>query len=258
VIRSLASRALVLLVALASCRSGDVESPGAPAPAAPAARAVAPAANAAAPGAAGSAGADAQRAARPRPIAPAAPEPWHVPVGTTLLIQPGKGLGPIRFGARLETIERLIGEPCEQKRQDSPHVLACRYSAQAVEFFLTDGVLTSVHVHRLGRPFGTAPKPDFGIFNGRFEGGASIGMLMSGVQELLGKPKAVHAVKEANPYGTIELHEYDGFSLEYDRLDADRVVLGGAILTAPGAKAAGAAAAKPSSAKPSAAKPSVH
>jgi hypothetical protein len=120
-------------------------------------------------------------------------------VGITLLVTPGKGLGPIRFGAHLDTIE-----------------------------------LTAARIHRLGRPFGTEPKPDFGIFNGRFEGGASLGMLMSGVQELLGKPKAVHTVKEANPYGTIELHDYGSFTLEYDRLDADRVVLGGARLVAPG------------------------
>jgi hypothetical protein len=223
---------LALTLSGAGCRSGEVESrgtsglaaaaPGNP-PAGSAGAAVAPAANA-----------DAQQAARPRPIAPLAPEPWHVPVGITLLIEPGKGLGPIRFGARLETIERLMAEPCEQKRQDSEHVLVCRYSAQAVEFFLSDGALSSVHVHRLGRPFGTEPKPDFGIFNGRFEGGAALGMLMSGVQELLGKPKAVHPVKQANPYGTIERHEYNGFALEYDRLDADRVVLGGIVLTAPG------------------------
>jgi hypothetical protein len=154
-------------------------------------------------------------------------------VGITLLISPGKGLGPIRFGARLDTIERLMAEPCEQKRQDSPRVLVCRYSAQAVEFFLTDGSLTEVRIHRLGRPFGAEPKPDFGIFNGRFEGGASLGMLPSAVQELLGKPRAVHPVKEANPYGTIEVHDYDGFTLEYDRLDPERVVLGGARLVAP-------------------------
>ena len=209
------------------CRSGDVEPQAAPAPSSGAgAGSVAPSAatDVAAP----------QKFQRARAIPPLAPEPWHVPVGITLVIAPGKGLGPIRFGARLDTIERLMAEPCEQKKQEGPHVLVCRYSAQAVEFFLSDGELSAVRVHRLGRPFiGTQPKPDFGIFNGRFEGGASLGMLMSGVQELLGKPKAVHAVKDANPYGTIEVHDYDGFTLEYDRLDADRVVLGGARLVAP-------------------------
>lgn len=225
---------LALTVSAAGCRSGDVESRGAPGPVPAPAPAAAPAhpASAGTAATAGAAGASGER--RPRPLAPIAPEPWHVPVGITLLIVPGKGLGPIRFGAHLDTIERLMAEPCEQKRQDSPKELVCRYSAQAVEFFLSSGVLTSVRLHRLGRPFGTEPKPDFGIFNGRFEGGASLGMLMSGVQELLGKPKAVHAVKEANPYGTIEVHDYDGFWLEYDRLDADRVVLGGVVLVAPG------------------------
>jgi hypothetical protein len=188
--------------------------------------------------------------ARSRPIPPLAPEPWHVPVGPTVLIEPGQGMGPIRFGAHLDTIERLIGEPCEEKRQDSPHVLVCRYSAQAVEFTLTDGAFTSAHVHRLGRPFHKDPKPDFGIFNGRFEGGAAIGMLMSGVQELLGKPKAVHQVKDPNPYNTIEVHDYDGFSLEYDRPDPDRVVLGGIILTAPHAGAPASATKARSKAKP--------
>lgn len=227
---------LAVLACASACRSGEIDSrSSAPAPT--------PAAPVAATASVGAGGA-AQRPARSRPIPPLAPEPWHVPVGPTLLLEPGKGMGPIRFGAHLDTIERLIGEPCEERRQDSPHVLACRYSAQAVEFFLTDDELTSARVHRLGRPFHKDPKPDFGIFNGRFPGGAAIGMLMSGVQELLGKPKAVHQVKDPNPYGTIEIHDYDGFSLEYDRLDPDRVVLGGIVLTAPHAAASAPSAAK--------------
>lgn len=239
----LAALPLAALAGASACRSGEIDSStSAPAPA--------PAAPVAAPASPGAGGAP-QKSARSRPIPPLAPEPWHVPVGPTLLIEPGKGMGPIRFGAHLDTIERLIGEPCEEKRQDSPHVLVCRYSAQAVEFTLTDGAFTSAHVHRLGRPFNKDPKPDFGIFNGRFEGGAAIGMLMTGVQELLGKPKAVHQVKDPNPYKTIEIHDYDGFSLEYDRPDPDRVVLGGIILTAPRAGAAASATKASSKAKPS-------
>lgn len=235
--------ALPLAPLASACRSGEIDSStSAPAPA--------PAAPVAAPASGGAGGAP-QRLARARPIPPLAPEPWHVPVGPTLLIEPGKGMGPIRFGAHLDTIERLIGEPCEEKRQESPHVLVCRYSAQAVEFTLTDGAFTSAHVHRLGRPFKKDPKPDFGIFNGRFEGGAAIGMLMTGVQELLGKPKAVRQVKDPNPYNTIEIHDYDGFSLEYDRPDPDRVVLGGIILTAPRAAAPASTTKASTKAKPS-------
>ena len=212
----------------AGCRSGDVE------PTPPAPSVVAPAVQPAAP-------------ARKPPVAPLAPEPWHVPVGISLPIEPGQGLGPIRFGAHLDTIERLMGEPCEEKRQDAPNVLVCRYSAQAVEFFLTDGAVTSMHAHRMGRPFLTDPKPDFGIFRGRFDAGASFNMLMAPVQEVLGKPKAVHKVTAPNKYGTVETHDYPNFTLEYDKVDADRVVLGGVVLSAPTSK-------RPSGAHPAAAK----
>jgi hypothetical protein len=209
----------------AGCRSGEVE----PIPAPPGVGA------APAPAALPAAGQPAAQA-RKQPLAPLAPEPWHVPVGISLPIEPGKGLGPIRFGAHLDTIERLMGEPCEQKRQDSPNVLVCRYSAQAVEFILKDGAVHIMHAHRLGRPFLEDPKPDFGIFRGRFEAGVSFNMLMGPVQEVLGKPKAVHQVTTPNKYGTVEVHDYPDFTLEYDRLDKDRVVLGGVILTEPASK----------------------
>jgi hypothetical protein len=218
--RRVAARRVAALLAVcllgAGCRSGEVEQNRAPPSAAPAA---------------------AQPAApvTKQPLAPLAPEPWHVPVGISLPIEPG-GLGPIRFGARLDTIERLMGEPCEQKRQDAPNVLVCRYSAQAVEFFLTDGVVTAMHAHRMGRPFLTDAKPDFGIFRGRFDAGVSFNMLMAPVQEMLGKPKAVHKVTTPNKYGTVETHDYPNFTLEYDQLAPDRVVLGGVILSAPASK----------------------
>lgn len=215
--------ALVLLaVCTAACRSGEVDK---------SATAVAPAVG----GAAGAA----PRNARSRPIAPIAPEPWHIPVGISLPILPGEGVGPIRFGASLETIERLIAEPCEEKRQDAPDVTVCRYSAQAIEFFLTDGALSSLRIHRLGRPFLKDPKPDFGIYNGRFQSGASLGMLQPAVQELLGKPQAVRTVTEPGAFNTVgfntvELHDYAGFVLEYDKSQSGQIVLGGIQLSAPG------------------------
>lgn len=208
---------LVLAAGLWACRSGDVE--GADARTAPAAPAV------------GSAGAPGERLKGPK-----ASPPWRIPVGPSLLILPGEGLGPIRFGARLETIERLIGEPCEQKREEPGGVVVCRYSAHAAEFVLRDGVLKEIRAHRLGRPFKPEPKLDFGIFNGRFEKGAAFGMLEVGVQELLGKPKSVRKVDKPpaeNPNLTVAVHEYDGFTLEYDQIGPDRVVLGGVILKAP-------------------------
>lgn len=240
--------AFVLPAALLSggCRSGDVSSAGA-APAANTPAANTPAASAAAPApGAGGAAAEAARSKRARPIAPIAPEPWHVPVGVALPILPGEGVGPIRFGANLETIERLMEQPCEEKRQDAPNVLACRYSAHAVEFFLKDGGLERLRIHRLGRPFFKDPTPDFGIYNGRFQSGASLGMLQPAVQELLGKPKAVRPVKEPGLFNTVEQHEYDGFVLEYDKSQTSgQIVLGGIQLSAPkGSKAKKAAQAR--------------
>ncbi|MEY4547706.1 MAG: hypothetical protein RL685_3901 [Pseudomonadota bacterium] len=227
------SSAAVVLLALstAACRSGDVD------------KGVAGVASPAAGGGAAASGATPKNKRSP-PIAPLAPEPWHIPVGISLPILPGEGVGPIRFGASLETIQRLIAEPCEEKRQDSPRVTACRYSAQAIEFFLTDGALSSARIHRLGRPFLKEPKPDFGIYNGRFQSGASLGMLQPAVQELLGKPRAVRAVTDPGAFNTVELHDYDGFVLEYDKSQSGQIVLGGIQLSSPKAAKSGKAPAK--------------
>jgi hypothetical protein len=211
---------LLLVPSLASCRAGEVDEP-APTPAAPA---LSP----------GGAGAPvrhtAQKASDRKP--PFASPPWRIPVGPNLVIEPGKGFGPIRFGATVETIERLIGEPCEEKREQGGDVV-CRYSAQSVDFVLHDGKVVEMRGHRLGRPFKPEPKLDYGIFNGRFAQGVAFGMLPAAATELLGAPRQVRPVTEENPNHTVEVHEYDGFRLEFDRISAESVVLGGVVLTAP-------------------------
>jgi hypothetical protein len=206
-----------LSLALLGCPAGDVEPP--PGPVVIGARAPGTA-----PGAAGTPG---------RVLAPFAPPPWHVPVGPSLLVIPGQGFGPVRFGAHLDTVERLIGEPCEEKKEEPSGAVVCRYSAQAIDFVLEGGGVTRMRAHRLGRLFRVEPKVEYGIFNGRFIGGAAVGMLQGAVREMLGPPRSVHEVKEENLFGTVEVDEYEGFSVEYDRLGPDRVVLGGFELTAP-------------------------
>jgi hypothetical protein len=204
-------------VVLASCRSGEVD------PVASAAPAVTAAAGAPARNSTPNAG-DRK--------APFASPPWRIPVGPNLVVAPGKGLGPIRFGATEETIARLIGEPCEERRSEGDDVV-CRYSAQAVDFVLRQGKAVQMRAHRLGRPFKPEPKLDYGIFNGRFAEGVAFGMLPGAVRELLGPPKQVRTLTTDNPNHTVEVHSYDTFSLEYDRLPSDTVVLGGVILDAP-------------------------
>src|SRR5690606_32148866 len=138
-----------------ACRSGDLSD----------------AAPTAAPAVVSASGAPARSARKASDVLPPkASKPWRIPVGPRLLIVPGKGFGPIRFGARLDTIERLIGEPCEEKREEGAQVI-CRFSAHAVDFVLEKGVLTQMRGHRLGRPFKPEPPLDYGIFNGRFENG---------------------------------------------------------------------------------------
>jgi hypothetical protein len=212
---------------LAACRSGDVED-RAPVPAV-----------VSAPAAANS---EAARPAGGPPLdhpgvgndgkPPLASKPWRIPVGPNLEIAPGKGLGPIRFGAHLETVERLIGEPCEEKRQEGADV-TCRFSAQAVDFVIGRDGLKQIRAHRLGRPFKPDGKLDYGIFNGRFQNGVAFGMLDRGVRELLGAPRSVRMVEGDNPNHTVEVHEYDGATLEFDRISPESVVLGGVILNAP-------------------------
>jgi hypothetical protein len=233
---------------LPACRSGDV-SDGSPAAAAGGSTARVIAAPDVAAG--GAPVAHPGRAASDGK-APFASKPWHIPVGPTLTITPGKGFGPIRFGAHLDTIERLIGEPCEDKRQEGSK-LTCRYSAQAVDFVLEDGSLTQMRGHRLGRPFNPDGKLEYGIFNGHFESGAAFGMLDRGARELLGAPKAVRNVQGDNPNHTVEEHDYDGFTLEFDRISPESVVLGGVIMNAPaGGAPPGAATPAPAAPAPKA------
>lgn len=140
------------------------------------------------------------------------------------------GVGPIRFGATVQTIERLMGAPCEIRTDD-----ACRYIVRAIEFKLKDGVVEEMHIHRRDRQ----AMPDgrtYGIFNGRMQEGVAFFMLPSGVQELIGKPQEVEPVKDPGPWNMVEVHDYPGMRLEFDRIDNGNTVLGGFILTKVNAK----------------------
>lgn len=181
------------------------------------------------------------------PIASNLPS-WPVPGGIPLPILRGQGVGPIRFGARLDTIERLMGDPCDQKvalgsakaapvsagaggtaGEPPPADLLCRYHSRAVEFELKGGVLVRIHVHRPARPFDS--ERGFGVYNGRFPEGAALGMFPFAAEESLGKPTRIEAKDGTDPYRTVELRHYPGMVLEYDRLPNKNVVLGGVVLT---------------------------
>lgn len=159
------------------------------------------------------------------PPAEVMPSSWPIPSGVRLAILAGKGVGPIRFGATVKTIERLMDLPCEIRTED-----ACRYVARAIDFVLKDGVAVEMHLHRVSRAAG----PDgstYGVFNGRTPEGVAFMMLPTGVDELLGKPTKSEPAKDPGQWGMVEIREYPGMRLEFDRLPTGKVVLGGIVLT---------------------------
>jgi hypothetical protein len=166
----------------------------------------------------------APRAAAPARV-PTAAIP-RLPVGPRLAIESGAGVGPIRIGATRQTIERLMGAPCE----DATETL-CRYVERALEFRLKDGKTDQIRIHQQERLAGGqdpsgAPRR-FGVFNGFIPPGAAFGMLPAAVQEIIGPPKRVEPAPEPNPNNTKQHHYYDGMVLEYDLYPNGNLILGG-------------------------------
>jgi len=185
-----------------------------------------------APSAAPSATAPASAAAIAQPPpAPTVTSSAQLPEGPVLAIQAGQGVGPIRIGATVATIERLMAQPCEVKT-----VEVCRYIVRAVEFHLNkDGFTDRIVVHRRDRPAGLDAngKPQvYGFFNGGIPPGAGLGMIPKAVLEIIGKPVSSERVTQENPNHTIDRDTYPGgMVLEYDEYTNGKVMLGGVIIT---------------------------
>jgi hypothetical protein len=175
------------------------------------------------------AGASASSAPAPAPPVPTPRNSFQVPIGPRLAIQPGIGIGPIRFGATVPTIERLMEAPCEIRTPDK-----CRYIMQAVEFELKDGATNRIVIHRHERPAGpdAQGKPQtYGFFNGAIPPYLGFGMIPSAVLKVLGPPTSIEKVTTPNDFNTVERDTYPGMVLEYDTYTNGNVILGGAILT---------------------------
>jgi hypothetical protein len=158
-------------------------------------------------------------------------------LGPALPILPGQGVGAIRFGANRQTIERLMGAPCDDQSDT-----LCRYVGQALDFKLQGGLTTEIRVSRKGR--GAKQRADgavieYGFFNGALLPDLYFGMLPSAIQEVLGPPAKVEKIEPMGADGFAERHVYDGATLEYDRWSNGNLVLGAVVLT----KSATAAAA---------------
>ena len=169
--------------------------------------------------------------------APAIPAPPATPTariplpeGPVLAIQAGQGVGPIRIGATVKTIERLMEAPCDVKTAD-----VCRYVVRGVEFDLKDGITERIVVNRKDRPAGVDAqgRPQvYGFFNGGIPPGVGLGMIPSAVLEILGKPVSSERVSGENDNHTIDRDTYPGgLVLEYDEYTNGKVMLGGVIIT---------------------------
>lgn len=145
------------------------------------------------------------------------PTSWPVASGPAMAILAGKGVGPIRFGATVATIERLMMAPCEAKDAD-----ACRYYARGIEFLLKDGVVKEMHISRPGRP---APKGFvYGIFNGSTPEGVTTLVLERAVPGLIGAPTKKETVADGGANGTVDSWQYPGMRIDFDRTETKTVV----------------------------------
>jgi hypothetical protein len=167
-------------------------------------------------------------------VAPYLP-PRVVPrVGPMFAILPGEGIGPIRFGATVATVERHMTRPCDVKDETT-----CRYFAEAVEFRFTDGVVSEIRIHRLDRPAGkdaSGVERTYGNFNGAIPADpaagrplvTTFGMHAAGVAEGLGPPLRTETLDGSGPNHTVSVQYYDGLAVEFDRVpEAQMPVAGG-------------------------------
>ncbi len=173
-------------------------------------------------------------------------------IGTLFPIVPGQGIGPIRFGAKKATIERLMNAPCD----DSTETL-CRYVARGVDFTLKDDATVEMRVSRKGREAkrnAAGEIVEYGFFNGAIPPDLYFGMLPPAVQQYLGQPQKVEKITPMGPDGFSERHVYDGITLEYDAWSTGNLVLGAVVLTKSPAAAAASEKAEAERAKQAAEK----
>jgi hypothetical protein len=150
-------------------------------------------------------------------------------MGPAYPILPGQGIGPIRFGANRQTIERLMGAPCDDATETS-----CRYVGRGVEFKLEGGVTKEIRISRKGREAKRAPDGsivEYGFFNGAIMPDLYFGMQPGAIQEYLGAPQKIEKIEPMGTDAFSERHVYDGMTLEYDAWSNGKLVLGAAILT---------------------------
>jgi hypothetical protein len=150
---------------------------------------------------------------------------WSPPSGPMLAIEAGKGVGAIRIGATVATVERLMNKRCEVLTDE-----VCRYVTRGVDFHLIGGIVNWIHVQRAGRPAGndaTGEPVEFGFFNGAIPPDIRLGMVPSAVQEYVGPPERIEPAPQPNPATLVASDYYPGMVVEYDRFTNGKIIMGG-------------------------------
>ena len=167
--------------------------------------------------------------ATPPPRAPS-PKNVIVPQGPAFAIEAGVGLGPVRFGATVATIERLMEGKCDEITETF-----CRYIGAGIEYELTKGVVSGIVVHRHDRPVAGSPGKTWGRTRCAIAPDVTPRTLLSYVRTVLGKPLASEAVTGDNPNRTGLRETYKGLILEFDRGEhTGDLILGGIRVTKAG------------------------
>jgi hypothetical protein len=150
---------------------------------------------------------------------------WAPPSGPILAVEPGGGVGAIRIGASVGTIERLMDKRCEVLTDE-----LCRYVSRGVDFHLRGGFTEWIHVQRAGRPAGVdfnGEPVEFGFFNGAIPPDLRLGMTPKAIQQYLGPAERTENIPQPNPASMVSIDYYPGIAIEYDRWINGKIIMGG-------------------------------
>jgi hypothetical protein len=147
-----------------------------------------------------------------------------VPAGPAFAIEAGIGMGPVRFGATVATIERLMEGKCEELTDK-----LCRYIKAGVEYELNDGVLAGMVVYRHDRPVEGSPGKFWGRTRFAIPPDITPRVVVGYVHSILGNPESSEKLDGKNPNRTLLREQYPGLVLEYDRGEYTQELVLGSI-----------------------------
>jgi hypothetical protein len=130
----------------------------------------------------------------------------------------------VRFGATVQTVERLMESKCEDLTDK-----ICRYVLAGIEFELSNGVVSGIVVHRHDRPVLDKPGKIWGRTRCAIPPDITPRMLPKYVHSVLGPPQSSEPVNGENPNRTALRESYPGLELEYDRAEYTQELVLGSI-----------------------------